>query len=92
MFLLISNVLVFIFKKANGLRRWKVPFFVHLDFLQSFCQSFLLPSHAKASTLALVDLCSILPSLEPRTHYHVVVEIFIDDEVREANVYNIFIL
>jgi len=78
--------LVSIFKKANGSRRWNMPFFIHLDFLQSPCQSFILPSYAKASTLALVDLCSILPSLEPRTHYHASVEIFIDDEAKEANV------
>jgi hypothetical protein len=43
----------------------------------------LMPRHLH---LALVYLCSIPPSLEPRTCYHVGVEIFIDDEVRETNV------
>jgi len=82
----IFNVLVSILKKANKSRRWNMPFFTHLDFLQSPCQSFILPSYAKASIFALVDLCSILPSLEPKTHYHAGVEIFIDDEVKEVNV------
>jgi hypothetical protein len=63
-----------------------MPFFVHLHFLQNPCQSIILPLYAKASTFASLDLCSILPSLEPRTQNDVGVEIFIDDEAREANV------
>jgi hypothetical protein len=63
-----------------------VPFFIHLDFLQSPLQSFILPSYVKAFAFALVDSCSTPPSLKPRTHYHVGVEIFIVDETREASV------
>jgi hypothetical protein len=37
-------------------------------------------------TLTLVDVCSIPPSPKPKTHYHLGVEIFIDDEVKEVNV------
>jgi hypothetical protein len=70
MFSFIFNVLVFIFKKATKLKRWNVSFLVHLNFLQSPHYSFILLSYVDASTLALVDLCSIPPSLEPRTHYY----------------------
>jgi hypothetical protein len=63
-----------------------LPFFNHIDFLQSPRQNFTLPSYVDASTLALVDLCSIPPFLEPRIRYHPGVEIFIDDEVKEINV------
>jgi hypothetical protein len=45
-----------------------------------------LPSYAKAYALALMDLCSIPPSPKPRTPYHPSVEIFIDDEAKEANI------
>jgi hypothetical protein len=79
-------VLVFVYRESIGSKRRNVPFFVHLDFLQSPLQSFILPSYVEALAFALVDLCSIPPSLEPRTRYHVSVEIFIDDETREANV------
>jgi hypothetical protein len=37
-------------------------------------------------TLTLVDVCSIPPSPKPKTHYHLGVEMFIDDEVKEVNV------
>jgi hypothetical protein len=52
----------------------------HFDFLWNPHLSFILPSYAEAFALALVDLCSIPPSLEPTTHYHLGVEIFINDE------------
>jgi hypothetical protein len=45
-----------------------------------------LPSYAKVCTLALVDVCSIPPFPELKTPYHLGVEIFIDDEVKEINV------
>jgi hypothetical protein len=38
----------------------------------------------------LVDLCSIPPSLELETCYHVGIEIFIDDERKKINVQEIF--
>jgi hypothetical protein len=57
-----------------------------VNFLQSPRQNFTLPSYVDASTLALVDLCSIPPFLKPRTRYHPGVEIFIDDEAKEINV------
>jgi hypothetical protein len=60
--------------------------FAHPGFLQSPCQSFILPSYAKAFVFALVDLSSIPPYVEPRTRYHLSVEILIDDEAKEANV------
>jgi hypothetical protein len=70
MFSLFFNVLVFVYRKASGLRRQHVPLFVHLDFLQSPRQSFITPSYAEAFAITLVDLCSIPPSLKPRIHYH----------------------
>jgi hypothetical protein len=57
-----------------------------LNFLHGPLQSFILPSYAKASIVALVDLCSVPPSPKPRTRYHLGVEMFIDDEAREVNV------
>jgi hypothetical protein len=86
MFSPLFNVLIFVYRKATKSRRWNVPFFVHPNFLQSLRQSFILPSYVEVSARALVDLCSIPPSPKPRTHYHLGVEIFIDDEVREASV------
>jgi hypothetical protein len=86
MFSCFSNVLVFIYKQATISRRWHVPLFVHPDFLQSLHQSFILFSYAEAFALALVDSFSIPPSLKPNTCYHPSVDIFIDDEVKEANV------
>jgi len=76
MFLRLFNVLVFVYKESTGSRRWNVPLFVHPDFLQM---------------LRLLHLHWWIyvpspPSLEPRTHYHAGVEIFIDDETREASV------
>jgi hypothetical protein len=53
-------------------------------------QSFILPSYVEALTLTLVNLCSIPLFPEPRTKYHPSVEIIIDDEVKEASVYNVF--
>jgi hypothetical protein len=63
-----------------------VPFFAHLDFLHSPFHSFILLSYVEASVVVLVDLCSVPPFLEPRTHYHPSVEMFIDDEARKVNV------
>jgi len=40
----------------------------------------------KLLDFALANLCSIPPSQEPKTHYHVSVEILIDDDMKEANV------
>jgi len=39
----------------------------------------------EAFVVALANLCFVLPSLEPRTHYLHGVEMFIDDEAKEAN-------
>ncbi len=32
-----------------------------------------------------MDLCFVLPSLKLKTYYHPSVEMFIDDEAKEAN-------
>jgi hypothetical protein len=63
-----------------------MPFFVHLNFLQNPFQNFILLLYVEAFTLALVDISSIPPSSELKTHYHANVEIFIDDEARKASV------
>jgi hypothetical protein len=63
-----------------------VPLIVHLNFPQSPHQIFILLSCVEAFALTLVDLFSIPPSLEPKTYYHFGVEIFIDDEAKEASV------
>jgi hypothetical protein len=86
MFSAFFNVLVFVYKLATISKRWHMPLIVHLDFLQSPHQSFILLSCAEAFALTLVDLFSIPPSLEPKTYYHFDVEIFIDDETKEASV------
>jgi hypothetical protein len=86
MFLALFNVLVFIYKETSGSKRQHVPLFAHHDFLQSPHQSFILHSYVEASAIVLVDLCSIPPSLEPMTRYHLGVEIFIDDEARKTSV------
>ncbi len=57
-----------------------MSFFSHPNLLQSPHQSFILPSYFEASVIALANLCSPPPSLEPRTYYHVGVETFINDE------------
>jgi hypothetical protein len=62
-----------------------VPFFTNLDFLHNPLHYFILLSYVEAYTVVLVDLCYVSPSLELRTHYHPGVEMFIDDETREAN-------
>jgi hypothetical protein len=43
-------------------------------------------SYVEVFALTLAYLCSIPPSLEPSTYYHLGVEIFIDDEAREGKV------
>jgi hypothetical protein len=73
---------VFLHKEVGGSRRQHVPFFAHLDFLQSPHQIFILPSYAKVSIVALVDLCSILSFPNLRIRYHLGVEMFIDDEAK----------
>ncbi len=50
----------------------------------------MLPSYVEVFALALVNVCSIPPSLEPKTCYHPSVEIFINDEAGETNVYYVF--
>lgn len=90
MFSPLSNVLVFVYKEAIGSKTWNVLFFVHPDFIQNHRQSFILPSCAEASTLALANTCSISPSLELRFLYHHGVGIFIDDEARKASVQDVF--
>ncbi len=63
-----------------------MPLFAHPNFLYIPHQSFIFPSYAEAFAIGLAGLCSIPPSLEPKTRYHPKVEIFIDDEARKANV------
>jgi len=63
-----------------------VPFFGHLDFLWSPFHSFILSSYVNAFVVALANFCSIPTSLKPKTRYHLNVEMFIDDEAREASV------
>jgi hypothetical protein len=86
MFLAFFDVMVFVYGKASGLKKRHVPFFVHFGFLQSPRQSFILPSYAEAFALVLADLCSIPPSPKPRTYYHHGIDLFIDDEAKEASV------
>jgi hypothetical protein len=79
-----------VYRKAIGSIRQNAPLFVHLDFFQSLHQTFILPSYIEASTFALANVCFIPPSPKLRTHYHLGVEIFIDDEAKEASVKDVF--
>jgi hypothetical protein len=77
---------VFIYREAGGLKRQHVPLFSHPNFLQNPFQRFILPSYAEASIVVLMDLCFVPPFLKPKTHYRPIVEMFIDDEAKEASV------